>query len=188
MSKKLYEESSIQDIATAIREKNGTTTKYKVAEMGAAVRALSGSEAVEWHQCPEAVRNYLAAVTYDPSDYSTSQIANYAPADAVVSNYKPIGVTAGSETYYNETPNVKTPFANSSKAGTLKPLDFLRWIRTRESAEAWNVRDLGGWACDGGTVKYGLLIRGGKLSAADRAVLVGELGIQIGRASCRERV
>lgn len=178
MAKKLYEESSIQDIATAIREKNGTTTKYKVAEMGAAVRALSGSEAVEWHQCPEVVRNYLAAVTYDPSDYSTSQIANYAPADAVVSNYKPLGVTAGSETYYNEVPNVKTPFANSSKAGTLKPLDALRWIRTSAGATAWNVRDLGGWACDGGTVKYGLLIRGGKLSAADRAVLVGEMGIQ----------
>ena len=179
MSKKLYEESSIQDIATAIREKNGTTTKYKVAEMGAAVRALSGSEAVEWHQCPEAVRNYLAAVTYDPNDYSTSQIANYAPATAVVSNYKPIGVTAGSKTYYNEIPNVKTPFANSSKAGTLKPLDFLRWIRTRNnSAEAWNVRDLGGWACDGGTVKYGLLIRGGRISAADRAVLVDQLGVQ----------
>ena len=47
MSKKLYEESSVQDIAAAIREKNGMATKYKVAEMGAAVRALSGSEAVE---------------------------------------------------------------------------------------------------------------------------------------------
>ena len=179
MSKKLYEESSVQDIAAAIREKNGTATKYKVAEMGAAVRALSGSEAVEWHQCPEAVRNYLANVTYDPSDYSTSQIANYAPATDVVSNYKPIGQTAGGVTHYNEVPNVLTPFASGGKAGTLKPLDALRWIRTREnSAEAWNVRDLGGWACDGGTVKYGLLIRGGRISAADRAVLVGQLGVQ----------
>lgn len=176
--KKLYEESSVQGIAAAIREKNGSDTKYKVAEMADAVRALSGSEAVEWHQCPEVVRNYLANVTYDPSDYSTSQISNYAPATAVVSNYKPIGQTAGGVTHYNEVPNVLTPFASGGKAGTLKPLDALRWIRTSAGATAWNVRDLGGWACDGGTVKYGLLIRGGKLAASDRAVLVGELGVQ----------
>ena len=178
MAKKLYEEASVQDIAAAIREKNGTATKYKVAEMGAAVRALSGSEAVEWHQCPEAVRNYLANVTYDPSDYNTSQIANYAPATAVVSNYKPIGQAAGGVTHYNEIPNVLTPFASGGKAGTLKPLDALRWIRTSAGATAWNVRDLGGWACDGGAVRYGLLFRGGKLAVADRGVLVGELGIQ----------
>lgn len=178
MSKKLYEETSVQAIAAAIREKNGAATKYKVAEMAAAVRALSGSEAVEWHQCPEAVRNYLANVTYDPSDYSASQIANYAPATAVVSDYKPIGQTAGGVTHYNEVPNVLTPFASGGKAGTLKPLDALRWIRTSAGATAWNVRDLGGWPCDGGTVKYGLLIRGGKLAAADRDVLVGDLGIQ----------
>lgn len=178
MAKKLYEESSVQDIANAIREKNGAATKYKVAEMADAVRALSGSEAIEWHQCPEAVRNYLANVTYDPSDYSTSQIANYAPATAVVSDYKPIGQAAGGVMHYNEVPNVLTPFASGGKAGTLKPLDALRWIRTSAGATAWNVRDLGGWPCDGGAVKYGLLIRGGKLAAADRDVLVGDLGIQ----------
>ena len=178
MAKKLYEEASVQDIANAIREKTGGATKYKIAEMGAAVRALSGSEAIEWHQCPEEVRNYLANVTYDPGDYSTSQISNYAPATAVVSNYKPIGQRAGGVTHYNEVPNVLTPFASGGKAGTLKPLDALRWIRTSAGATAWNVRDLGGWACDGGAVKYGLLIRGGKLAAADRDVLVGDLGIQ----------
>lgn len=179
MAKKLYEEASVQSIAAAIRAKNGTATKYKVAEMADAVLVLSGSEAVEWHQCPEAVRNYLAAVTYDPGDYSTSQIANYAPATDVISNYKPIGQMAGGVMHYNEVPNVLTPFASGGKAGTLKPLDALRWIRTRDSsAEAWNVRDLGGWACDGGTVKYGLLIRGGRISAADRAVLVDQLGVQ----------
>lgn len=178
MAKKLYEEASVQDIANAIREKTGGATKYKIAEMGAAVRALSGSEAIEWHQCPEEVRNYLANVTYDPGDYSTSQISNYAPATAVVSNYKPIGQRAGGVTHYNEVPNVLTPFASGGKAGTLKPLDALRWIRTSAGATAWNVRDLGGWACDGGAVKYGLLILGGKLAAADRDVLVGDLGIQ----------
>lgn len=136
-------------------------------------------DAIEWHQCPEAVRNYLADVTYDPSDYSTSQIANYAPAEAIVSNYKPIGQAAGGVMHYNEQPGVQHPFAGSNAAGTLKPLDALRWIKTRESsAEAWNVRDLGGWACNGGTVKYGLLIRGGRIAAADRAVLVGQLGVQ----------
>lgn len=149
----------------------GKTLKVDVS--GGAVEAL------EWHQCPELVRNYLANVVYDPADYSTSQIANYAPATAVVSNYKPIGQEAGGVMHYNEVPNILTPFAGTDAAGTLKPLDALRWIRTRDnSAEAWNVRDLGGWVCDGGTVKYGLLIRGGKLSAADRAVLVGELGVQ----------
>lgn len=177
--KKLYEEAAVQDIAAAIREKTGGAETYKIAQMGNAVRGITGAEAVTWHQCPEAVRNYLANVTYDPSDYSTSQIANYAPATAVVSNYRPIGQTAGGVTHYNEAPNVPTPFASGGKAGTLTPLDTLRWIRTRDSsAEAWNVRDLGGWACDGGTVKYGLLIRGGRITAEDRNVLVGELGVQ----------
>lgn len=174
MAKKLYEEASVQAIADAIREKNGTATKYKITEMADAVRSLSGSEAVEWHQCPEAVRNYLANVTYNPNDYSISQIANYAPADANASNYKPIGKTIGGITYYNEVPNVLTPFASGGKAGTLKPLDFLRYIRTN----TWNVRDLGGWACDGGTVKYGKLFRGGYVTSADRVVLVEQLGVQ----------
>lgn len=175
MAKKLYEEASVQDIAAAIREKNGTATKYKVAEMADAVRALSGSEAVEWHQCPEAVRNYLANVTYDPSDYSTSQIANYAPAAAVQSNTKPIGKAVDGKTFYNEPPNVLTPFATTHKAGTLKPLDQVRWVNTSQTQ---NVRDIGGWACDGGTVKYGKIFRGAEPAQADATLLTGEVGIR----------
>lgn len=131
-------------------------------------------EALEWHQCPELVRNYLANVTYDPADYSASQIANYAPGTAVTSNYRPIGKTIGDKTFYNLVPGVTHPFAVGERAGTLKPLDFLRYIQTN----TWNVRDLGGWSCDGGTVKYGLLFRGGEPSTADYNVLVGELGIK----------
>lgn len=173
MAKKLYEEASVQAIANAIRAKNGSTATYKIAEMAGAVQALTGAEDVQWHQCPEAVRNYLAGVTYDPADYTVSQIASYAPAEAVAANTKPIGQTVGGTTYYNQEPNTKTPFASGNKAGTLKPLDRLRWIK---SAYASNVRDLGGWPCDGGTVRYGLLFRGGEVTASDRAVLVQECG------------
>ena len=166
-------------IADAIRAKDGTTGTMTLDQMPEKITALPSKVAVEWHQCPELVRNYLANVVYDPDDYTVSYIDEYAPATAVVSNYKPIGKTIDGETYYNNVPNVRSPFATDNAAGTLKPLDALRWIKTREnSAEAWNVRDLGGWACDGGTVKYGLLIRGGKLAAADRTVLVEELGVQ----------
>ena len=165
-------------IADAIRAKDGTTGTMTIDQMPEKIAALSSKVVVEWHQCPELVRNYLANVVYDPDDYTVSYIDEYAPATAVVSNYKPIGQTVGGVTHYNEIPNVLTPFASGGKAGTLKPLDALRWIRTSAGATAWNVRDLGGWACDGGTVKYGLLFRGGKLAAADRTVLVGELGVQ----------
>lgn len=182
MAEYLTNTADLTAVADAIRAKGGTSAPlvYPVGFVSA-IQAIKIDtiEALEWHQCPELVRNYLENVTYNPADYSTSQIANYAPATAVVSNYKPIGQEAGGVTHYNEQPGVQTPFAGSNAAGTLKPLDALRWIRTRENAaEAWNVRDLGGWACDGGAVKYGLLIRGGKLAEEDRAVLVGELGIQ----------
>lgn len=182
MAEYLTNTADLTAVADAIRAKGGTAAQlvYPSGFVSAIQAIETGAvEALEWHQCPELVRNYLANVVYDPNDYSVSQIADYAPAEAVVRNYKPIGQEAGGVMHYNEVPNILTPFAGTDAAGTLKPLDALRWIRTRDnSAEAWNVRDLGGWACDGGTVKYGLLIRGGKLSAADRAVLVGELGVQ----------
>ena len=41
MSNKLYEENSIADIANAIRQINGETETYTVAEMGEAIRATN---------------------------------------------------------------------------------------------------------------------------------------------------
>ena len=171
MGNKLYRESDIKAIANAIRGKNRASDTYKVSEMAAAISAISGSETIEWHQCPEPTRNFLSGVTYDPADYTVSSIAAYAPATVAAANYKPIPKAVGGNTLANETPNVATPFG----AGTVKPLDPLRWI---DAPHAVNVRDLGGWTCDGGTVKYGLLFRGGEVVASDRAVLVENLGIR----------
>lgn len=62
MAKKLYEESSIQNIANAIRAKNGTPTKYKVAEMGAAVTALPNEDTITHADIPNYVKAEALAV------------------------------------------------------------------------------------------------------------------------------
>ena len=62
MAKKLYEESSIRDIAHAIRKKNGTTTKYKVAEMGAAVPAQPNEATITHADNPNYVKAEALAV------------------------------------------------------------------------------------------------------------------------------
>lgn len=175
MAKVVVTKSKLDSLAQHINTKAGTTGAKTIAQMQTAVDGISTKMSVTWHQCPEAVRNYLANVTYDPSDYSDSQIANYAPATPVASNTKPIGKTVGGVTYYNEVPNAETPFSADSAAGTLKPLDALRWINT---PHAPNVRDLGGWACDGGKVKYGMMFRGGDMDATDRNVLVDQCGVR----------
>ena len=133
---------------------------YQLAEKMAGGGSV---ERITWHQCPQDVIDYIESVTYDPNDYSTSQIASYAPSTAVESNTKPIGKTVDGVTYYNEIPNVETPFASTNAAGTIKPLDRIRWINMQTE----NVRDLGGWSCDGGTIKYGILFRGGEPEAED---------------------
>lgn len=113
-------------------------------------------------------------MTYNPSDYTSSLVEIYATGD-VHSN--PIGQTVGTTTYYNQEPNAKRPFVSGNKAGTLKPLDSVRWIKSPTR----NVRDLGGWPCDGGTVRYGKLFRGGEVAASETefvTTLHDELGIR----------
>lgn len=168
-----------QRLQAEIDRANGTTSKADTTvhnAIGSLIEGYGqgGIEQVAWHQCPEVVRNYLGNVTYGPSDYTTSQIAYYAPASPVVSNTKPVGHTVDGVTFYNEIPNVGTPFSSTNKAGTVKPLDRLRWINTSTP----NVRDLGGWACDGGTVKYGMLVRGGYTIASDKDIMINEIGIR----------
>lgn len=129
---------------------------------------------ISWHQCPQAVRDFIDEVIYDPSDYSYSEVEDYAPDPAVQSNTKPVAETVTGDGHRNEVPNVETPFANATKAGTLEPLDQVRWINSVTS----NFRDLGGWDCDGGTVKYGILYRSAELNAADADLVRNTLGIK----------
>lgn len=189
MSKKLYEESSIQDIANAIREKNGEVTTYKIREMGTAIRALSGetqTETYTFNQERAEVSKFLSEVTYNPADYTTSLIPNYVTTtssnrpegisiqikkagtlvitDGNTNNTITKAVQAGAIKIYNLTPNIVSTFfvidSNNKiiQQGTIKPTGTCRMIYM---TNAYNVRDIGGWPCDGGTIKYGKLFRGG---------------------------
>ena len=187
-------------IANAIRAKDGSTASMTLDQMPEKITAITTgvkADVYTWDQIPTAVKNFLDNVTYDPNDYSTSQIANYAPSTADVNNTYPIGITvetesgvldrngyevavqSGNTTLYNDIPNEYTEFANRNngavlRAGTLKPTGGLRQIKCATS----NVRDLGGWACDGGTVKYGKMFRGGEFQEADLDIFINQLGIR----------
>ena len=181
MSEYLIQDTSLTAIANAIRAKTGGAANLTPAQMATEISGISTKEVLSWHQCPEAVRNYLAYVAahpYSTSDWTASYIANYAPASPLVSNTKPVGYTIDGVTFTDNVPNAATPFATASKAGTLTALDHLRWFNTHTQ----NVRDLGGWACDGGTVKYGQLVRGGlplaAYAAQDKALMVDRVGIR----------
>ena len=146
------------------------------------------AKTITFNQQRTEVTNFLSQVTYDASDYSTSQIANYV---TTASSNRPVGasltlksagtltivdgytgntfskaVTAGEVTIYNCTPGAESKYVlvddggNIVQTGLIAPTGACRMIYM---TNVDNVRDLGGWACDGGTVKYGLLFRGGEM-------------------------
>ena len=160
---------------------NGKTLKVDISEG-------IENETYTFDQRRTEVANFLDNVTYDPSDYSSSQIANYVTS---ASSNHPVGVTinmktagtltvvdgytgrtvskavgAGDVTIYNCTPGAPSKFVLTNadgsivQNGVIKPTGACRMIHM---TNVDNIRDLGGWACDGGVVKYGKLFRGGEM-------------------------
>ncbi|MBQ6281515.1 MAG: tyrosine-protein phosphatase, partial [Oscillospiraceae bacterium] len=174
MSEYLIQDTSLTAIANAIRAKTGGAANLTPAQMATEIAGITTVEAVSWHQDSEAVRNYLAQVDYTGVAYTETEISDYLPSSPMpITNTKPAGETVDGVTFYNEVPNALTPFATQNKAGTLTPLDQVRWIKSQTA----NMRDLGGWPCDGGTVRYGRLYRSGELNAQDEDLFIHQLGI-----------
>ena len=174
MSEYLIQDTSLTAIANAIRAKTGGAANLTPAQMATEIAGITTVEAVSWHQDSEAVRNYLAQVDYTGVAYTETEISDFLPSSPMpITNTKPAGETVDGVTFYNEVPNALTPFATQNKAGTLTPLDQVRWIKSQTA----NMRDLGGWPCDGGTVRYGRLYRSGELNAQDEDLFIHQLGI-----------
>lgn len=209
MAKKLYEEASVQAIANAIRAKNGEMTTYKIGDMAAAIAAISGSpivddsleNTVQYRQMNLSAAEFIANVDYteNAGDYSVTKVTPYYSATTAYSKEEPDGLkikvpanttltvaqggktrsdaVSGAGVIYNMEPLKAGTFAFGGKTYKIVPEGGVRMIYT---PSVWNVRDLGGWACTGGRVKYGKVFRGGNfgsISAADKATIVDWLGV-----------
>ena len=207
--KKLYEEASVQNIANAIRAKNGEATTYKIGEMATAIAAISGSpivddsleNTVQYRQMNLSAAGFLANVDYteNSNDYSVTKVIPYYSATTAYSKEEPDGLkikvpanttlevaqsgktrsdtVSGAGVIYNMEPLNAGTFAFGGKTYKIVPEGGVRMIYT---PSVWNVRDLGGWACTGGRVKYGKIFRGGHFSnitTADKATIVDWLGV-----------
>lgn len=155
----------------------------------------------QFRQMNKIVVDYIDNVDYsDKSDnYSVTQMTKYYNVSTTYSKEEPDGlkikvptdtaitVTQGGKTrsnvisgvglIYNVEPLKAGTFAFSGKTYKIVPEGGVRMIYT---PSIWNVRDLGGWACTGGRVKYGKIFRGGHfgdITTADKATIVNWLGI-----------
>lgn len=209
MAKKLYDESSVQAIAAAIREKTGGAETYKIAEMGAAIRGITASvimdenleNTTQYRQMNETVASFIANADYteNANDYSITKVTPYYSAATTYSKEEPDGIKikvptntsltvaqsgktrnetmSGAGAIYNMEPLKAGTFAFGGKTYKIIPEGGVRMIYT---PSVWNVRDLGGWACTGGRVKYGKIFRGGhfgNITTADKATIINWLGV-----------
>lgn len=175
------------------------------------IPAISGSpivddsleNTVQYRQMNATAAEFIANVDYteNANDYSITKVTPYYSATTSYSKEEPDGlkikvptntvitvaqggktrsdVVSGAGVIYNVEPLKAGTFAFGGKTYKIVPEGGVRMIYT---PSVWNVRDLGGWACTGGRVKYGKIFRGGhfgSITAADKATIVNWIGIAV---------
>lgn len=196
-------------IANAIRAKTGLTATMTLDQMPEKIAAISGSpivddsleNTVQYRQMNATAAEFIADVDYteNANDYSVTKVIPYYSATTTYSKEEPDGLkikvpnnttltvaqgdknrseaVSGAGVIYNMEPLKAGTFAFSGKTYKIVPEGGVRMIYT---PSVWNVRDLGGWTCTGGRVKYGKIFRGGhfgNITAADKATIVDWLGV-----------
>lgn len=163
MARVLINESNLQNIADAIRAKNGSSDTYTPSQMADAITAIStGGESVWFDDRNDSVRAYMTGseVYTAANRSSTSVIRNYASTSIQDQDCpRPFLGT------YNLDPNEE----NSIDDWTVTRFGYAP--RMMKLDGVWNVRDCGGWNADNGKVKFGYLFRGARLSGASSSDL-----------------
>ena len=141
-----------------------------------------------------AIATYLTeSAVYSPNDYDVTKVPTslsgtpydtpnattiYLPPvsskvilyDTVAKTEQVISVSGSTYTITNLIPNrvyaytVRNSSGTMLSYGTVKATGHIRMIDG--GGNTFNIRDLGGWTCDGGKTKYGLIYRGAELNGA----------------------
>lgn len=93
-------------------------------------------------------------------DGTTKVVVTREDGSEGATTYAPSG---GKATIYNLAPGATYSYRCMDKGGSLLAGGLVRakaGVRLLHMPSLRNVRDIGGWACDGGTVRHGLLFRG----------------------------
>ena len=157
----------------------------------------------EYPQMNDVISKYMSEVDYSDStnDYSTTKVLPYYQTKTSYSKEEPAGLTikvpantaltvsqhtksitttvSGEYTIYNLIPNIPGTFSFGTKKYNILPKSGVRMIHA-ESVQ--NCRDIGGWACPGGYLKYGKIIRSGKLdniTNEDKSTFIDQLDVTV---------
>lgn len=143
--------------------------EYSQLNAGVAAYLAASQVYTAENQTVSVIANYTSQGTDDPAGkkLTVGSAATVQITDTVTGAERTDAVS-GDYTLYNIIPGhitrwaAKGANAKRTAAGSVRATGAVRMIKMTGAVR--NVRDLGGWACDGGTVKYGLLYRGGHLS------------------------
>lgn len=178
----LEDSGSMDDTVISFNQMNDTVTSYLAAADTAYTDDNYASVSV--------ASDYAGAQSDDPVGYDleiTSAGTIYFQDETDGQFSWSDSTTAGTYTVYDLVPEhvyrwyVVDADGATTQNGKIQATGFLRMIYGADTIGADNCRDMGGWPCDSGTIKYGILYRGADpvfLTAATKTRLKERLRIK----------
>lgn len=160
-----------------------------MADVLAVIASGTTPTVATYSQINDTVQQYLTESKGYKEGGTDTVIGKYVTTESYSNNYdNPVGYGSGysgdckvigGKTYeytipasnplYNLVPGKTSLVCVGTTLLSITPTGALRMIYMSGSAQ--NIRDLGGWACDGGTVPYGHMLRGGALNSGANSFL-----------------
>lgn len=120
MANVLVQESSLQDIADAIRAKNGTQNTYKPSQMPEAIEAISGGGIT-----PTGTINITTNGTHDVTNYASANVA--VPTGSTPTGTKQISITENGTTTEDVTNYASAEISVNVSGGSSAPPRLLQY-------------------------------------------------------------